>query len=87
MYDYRYSVLPLVFGNLIREGRLSEEELHGLAVTNPRCAGQNGKELRVMHWRGKMSRPCASASRPKKSMVHPSGARLAVWSQTLCSSQ
>jgi hypothetical protein len=31
MYDYRYSVLPLVFGNLIREGRLSEEELHGLA--------------------------------------------------------
>jgi hypothetical protein len=31
MYDYRYSVLPLVFGSLIREGRLSEEELHGLA--------------------------------------------------------
>jgi hypothetical protein len=31
LYDYRYSVLPLVFGNLIREGRLSEEELHGLA--------------------------------------------------------
>jgi hypothetical protein len=30
-YDYRYSVLPLVFGNLVREGRLSEEELHGLA--------------------------------------------------------
>ena len=30
-YDYRYSVLPLVFGNLVPEGRLSEEELYGLA--------------------------------------------------------
>jgi hypothetical protein len=30
-YDFRYSVLPLVFGTLIREGRLTEEELHGLA--------------------------------------------------------
>src|SRR6267143_2586298 len=30
-YDYRYSVLTLVFGNLVREGRLSEEELYGLA--------------------------------------------------------
>ena len=30
-YDYRYSVLTLVFGKLIREGRLREEELHGLA--------------------------------------------------------
>ncbi len=29
-YDYRYSVLPLVFGELIRQGRLREEELHGL---------------------------------------------------------
>ena len=29
-YDYRYSVLPTVFGILIREGRLKEEELHGL---------------------------------------------------------
>jgi hypothetical protein len=29
-YDYRYSVLPIVFGNLISEGRLSERELHGL---------------------------------------------------------
>jgi hypothetical protein len=29
-YDYRYSVLPLVFGKLIREGRLKEEELRGL---------------------------------------------------------
>ncbi len=29
-YDYRYSVLPLVFGNLVMEGRLREEELQGL---------------------------------------------------------
>ncbi len=29
-YDYRYSVLIMVFGVLIREGRLSEEELRGL---------------------------------------------------------
>lgn len=29
-YDYRYSVLPLVFGNLVRQGRLSMEELSGL---------------------------------------------------------
>jgi Photoprotection regulator fluorescence recovery protein len=29
-YDFRYSVLPLVFGNLIREGRLAESDLHGL---------------------------------------------------------
>jgi hypothetical protein len=29
-YDYRYSVLPIVFGNLIGEGRLSERELRGL---------------------------------------------------------
>jgi hypothetical protein len=29
-YDYRYSVLPQVFGELIGEGRLKEEELHGL---------------------------------------------------------
>jgi len=29
-YDYRYSVLTDVFGKLVREGRLSEEELQGL---------------------------------------------------------
>ena len=29
-YVYRYSVLPLVFGSLLREGRLSEQELDGL---------------------------------------------------------
>jgi hypothetical protein len=29
-YDYRYSVLPLVFAQLLRDGRLTEDELHGL---------------------------------------------------------
>jgi len=29
-YDYRYSILPLVFGSLLREGRLGEQELDGL---------------------------------------------------------
>ena len=29
-FDFRYSVLPLVFANLIRQGRLSEDDLHGL---------------------------------------------------------
>ncbi len=30
-YDYRYSVLLVVFGTLVRGGRLTERELHGLA--------------------------------------------------------
>lgn len=30
-YDYRYSVLPMVFGILIRQGHLREQELNGLA--------------------------------------------------------
>lgn len=29
-YEYKYSVLIFVFGNLIRQGRLSEQELQGL---------------------------------------------------------
>jgi photoprotection regulator FRP-like protein len=29
-YDYRYSVLPLLFAQLVREGWLKEEELGGL---------------------------------------------------------
>ncbi len=29
-YDFRYSVLPMVFADLIRSGRLSEESLRGL---------------------------------------------------------
>ena len=30
-YDYRYSVLPFVFADLIRTGRLTEEELDGVS--------------------------------------------------------
>lgn len=30
LFDFRYSVLPVVFGNLIRDGRLTEQDLHGL---------------------------------------------------------
>jgi hypothetical protein len=29
-YEYKYSVLILVFGNLIQQGRLTEQELQGL---------------------------------------------------------
>jgi len=29
-YDYRYSVLPLVLAALLNEGRLAEDDLHGL---------------------------------------------------------
>lgn len=30
-YDYRYSELILVFGRLVREGRISESQLEGLS--------------------------------------------------------
>ena len=30
IYDYRYSVLPLVLAKLLSNGRLIEDELHGL---------------------------------------------------------
>jgi hypothetical protein len=29
-YDYRYSVLPLVFAALLKQGFISENDLHGL---------------------------------------------------------
>ena len=29
-YDYRYSVLPIVFARLLHEGRISEDDLQGL---------------------------------------------------------
>jgi hypothetical protein len=29
-YDYRYSALPLVFAHLLRDGRLTEDDLNGL---------------------------------------------------------
>ena len=30
-FDFRYSVLPIVFAKLLREGRLAQEDLYGLA--------------------------------------------------------
>jgi hypothetical protein len=30
-FDYRYSVLPQVFANLLRSGRLTDDDLYGLA--------------------------------------------------------
>jgi hypothetical protein len=30
-FDYRYSVLPLLFAQLITDGHITNEELHGLA--------------------------------------------------------
>jgi hypothetical protein len=29
-YDYRYSILPLVFAHLLRDGHLTEDDLRGL---------------------------------------------------------
>jgi hypothetical protein len=29
-YDYQYSALPLVFAHLLRDGRLTEDDLNGL---------------------------------------------------------
>lgn len=42
-YDYRYSVLPVVFGNLIRDGRLSEEEVHGISEDKLACIRRHAK--------------------------------------------
>jgi hypothetical protein len=30
-YHYRYSVLPIVFAELVKQGRIAENDLHGLA--------------------------------------------------------
>ena len=30
-YDFRYSQLPIVFGRLLREGRITEQQISGLA--------------------------------------------------------
>jgi hypothetical protein len=38
IYDYRYSVLPLVFANVLSNGRLSADELHGLGEDIQRCS-------------------------------------------------
>jgi Photoprotection regulator fluorescence recovery protein len=37
VYDYRYSVLPLVLAKLLSNGRLVEDELHGLGEDKLGC--------------------------------------------------
>jgi hypothetical protein len=39
-FDYRYSVLPLVFARLLRQGLLKEEELRGLNEDKMFCIRQ-----------------------------------------------
>jgi hypothetical protein len=46
MYDYRYSVLPLVLANLLSSGRLVEDELHGLREDKLDCIKRAAKYLR-----------------------------------------
>jgi Photoprotection regulator fluorescence recovery protein len=36
-FDYRYSLLPLVFANFLRSGRLVEEDLRGLGEDKLAC--------------------------------------------------
>jgi len=36
-YDYRYSQLDLVFGRLLREGRIGERDLQGLSEEKLAC--------------------------------------------------
>jgi hypothetical protein len=46
-YDYRCSMLPLVFATLLREGRVRENDLHGLdevKVELMRRAASTGRE-------------------------------------------
>ena len=46
MYDYRYSVLPLVLANLLTSGRLVEDELHGLREDKLACIKRAAMYLR-----------------------------------------
>ena len=48
MYDYRYSVLPLVLANLLTCGRLVEDELHGLPEDKLDCI----KRAALYLWNG-----------------------------------
>jgi hypothetical protein len=46
MYDYRYSVLPLVLANLLSRGDLIEDELHGLREDKLDCIKRAAMYLR-----------------------------------------
>jgi len=64
-YDYRYSVLPEVFGNLIRKGRIREEDLRGL----------RDDKLDYIQAYAKLS---ASVTLPRRVKHEPSGGKGAV---------
>ena len=44
-YEYKYSVLLLVLGDLVREGRISLDELHGLAEDKLRVVRDHPRHL------------------------------------------
>lgn len=44
-YDYRYSVLPIVFAHLLREGRLKEHDLEGLRAEKLEIIGRSASLL------------------------------------------
>ena len=43
-YEYKYSVLLLVLGDLVREGRLKVEELQGLSEAKLRCVRDHRRQ-------------------------------------------
>lgn len=47
-YDYRYSQLLFVFGRLVREGRVREEQLSGLSEDKRSFIQQHAETLRSM---------------------------------------
>jgi|CZKY01.1.fsa_nt_gi hypothetical protein len=51
-YDYRYSVLTVVFASLIRKGRLREEDLQGLAEEKLGHIRQMAQALKSQRLRG-----------------------------------
>jgi len=52
-YDFRYSVLPLVFANLLRDGRISADDLRGLGedklevIALPRPSERRGVSIPI----------------------------------------
>ena len=46
-YDYRYSVLPIVFAHLIRDGRLKNDDLTGLRPEKLELINR-GASLRIL---------------------------------------
>jgi hypothetical protein len=57
-YDHRYSQLDLVFGRLLREGRIEEGHLHGLSEDKLACIRRVASL-----WARRNGRPCNSPVR------------------------